>query len=235
MKAPKWPKSVPLLTSDENALKEQIFLDVQQWGYTGLLGWVQNQGHIFVEKLSQAKSKNGQPLRSIEIGSGSGWHFRYVSKKDKHMGLDLRTSLLQRSRMDYRDFPMIQGNGYHLPFINESFDRIVSIYVFEHLSSLPDSLAEIRRVLKPEGELLVGLPTEGGLAFDLGRRLTTKKYFEQKYKVDYLKIVRSEHCNTCQEVTTELENWFTITDIWYLPFFIPTVHLNAIAVIRCIK
>lgn len=41
--------------------------------------------------------------------------------------------------------------GEHLPFGDDSFDGVFSAYVFRNLSSVPDTLREIHRVLRPGG------------------------------------------------------------------------------------
>jgi SAM-dependent methyltransferase len=229
----RWPKPVLELTPEEAALKQEVCLECQQWGYTGVLGWVQRQGHLVAEQLSQARS-NGKPLRSLEIGCGSGYHFQHVGD-GLHFGLDYEMPHLRRARERYPNYPVLQGDAYNLPFRSGAFDRVVSIYVFEHLHRLPECLAEVKRILKPGGELLVGLPAEGGLAYELGRSVTTKRHFERTHKVDYMKLVRSEHCNTCAEVLDELRQWFRVETVQHLPFRVPLVHLSAIVVARCVN
>ncbi len=222
------------LTDDEQRLKEQMWVDAQKWGYTGLFGWFQNLGHKCIDKISRKKARKGRSLLSLEIGCGSGRHFRFA-ENGNYMGIELRYSLLKEAHAHFPEHPVIQGDIYSLPFCGSSFDRIISIYVFEHLHNLPVCLAEVQRVLKKNGELLVALPAEGGIALDLGRRLTSKRYFEKKYNVDYLRIVQAEHCNTCKEVIEEISNWFNIGKIIYLPFHIPIIHLNSIIVMHCIN
>jgi len=229
-----WPKPVVELTEEETALKEQVLLEFQQWGYTGILGWAQAQGHKAVEHMALASSVEGDSFRSLEIGCGSGYHFRH-SSGDGYYGLDHSFAQLQQARAHFPDHRVLQGDVYQLPFSDSSFDRVISIYLFEHLNRLPDTLAEVRRVMKPGAELLVALPSEGGLAYEWGRYLTSKRHFERKYKVDYLKFVRSEHCNTCNEVIAELRKWFEIESVRYMPFLIPTVHLNATVALRCVN
>lgn len=226
-----WPKPVYQLTPREEKIKLQLLLEMQDWGYTGLLGRVQRQGHVFVERLSRAKGK--PHYRSLEIGCGSGYHFHFVQGGD-HTGLDLSTEHLERARLRFPEVQFIKHDAYNLPFPDAFFDRVVSIYVFEHLHRLPECLAEAHRVLKRDGELLVALPCEGGWAYDLGRRLTSKRFFERRFNVDYLNLVKSEHCNTYQEVMEELKKLFRIEAIRYLPFRIPSVHLNATVAMRCV-
>jgi len=229
-----WPKPVVELTEAEASLKEQVCLEFQQWGYSGILGWAQAQGHKAVENMALARSVADDFFRSLEIGCGSGYHFRHTNGKG-YYGLDHSFAQLQQARVHFPDCRILQGDVYQLPFPDSSFDRVISIYLFEHLNRLPDSLAEVRRVMKPGAELLVALPSEGGLAYEWGRYLTSKRHFERKYKVDYLKFVRSEHCNTCNEVIEELRKWFVVECVRHLPFRIPTVHLNATVALRCVN
>ncbi len=50
----------------------------------------------------------------------------------------------------------VRGSADRLPFRDNSFDVVVSFAVFEHLRDPDRSLAEIRRVLRPGGVLLLG-------------------------------------------------------------------------------
>lgn len=231
-----WPKAVVTLTPEEQAVKDDVLLELQQWGYTGLLGWVQTQGHKVAEQLSQVRGHKADDssFRSLEVGCGSGYHFRFVPQ-GIHVGFDYSESQLRRAQQHYPHARLVQSDAYQLPFRQHAFDRVVSIYVFEHLHRLPASLEEIRRVLKPGGELLVGLPAEGGLVYEWGRRFTTQRHFQQKYGIDYARLVQSEHCSTAAEVIDELQRWFSVERIQYLPLRVPTIHLNAIVVLRCTK
>ncbi len=51
------------------------------------------------------------------------------------------------------------GFGERIPWPAESFDTIVSFDVFEHVRSVPATLAECRRVLRPGGRLLTVFPS----------------------------------------------------------------------------
>jgi len=223
----RWPKQRIRLTEDEQKILDNVFEDAQDWGYTGLFGWVQNLGHRRLGRLSTKKGVEN--LTSLEIGCGSGWHFQFIGNQC-HTGMDMRLRLLQNARRNYPHTPVMAGDGYHLPVKTGSLDQVRSIYVLEHLDNLPACIDEIHRVLKPEGELLVALPAEGGLCYDLGRQLTSKRYFEKKYHVDYMKLVKSEHCNTCSEVLSELRRRFRTVKIEYLPFAIPWIASSAVVI-----
>jgi SAM-dependent methyltransferase len=202
--------------------------DLGDWIYTGLTGRFQIAGHRLIAHWARPYTDKVV----LEIGCGHGHHLRYSSNGyRRYIGLDIEYKFLCILRERFPGTPVVNGDAYALPFQDQSVDCVLSVYCFEHLRRLPDCLGEIRRVLKPEGELLVGLPAEGGLLYGIGRRLTSKPYMERKYGIDYDAIVRWEHWNTCLEVVEEISRTFLIRRLQYLPFFIPSVHFNVIAVL----
>ncbi|TMC35045.1 MAG: class I SAM-dependent methyltransferase [Chloroflexi bacterium] len=56
------------------------------------------------------------------------------------------------------EMPVIRGVGEHLPFVDESFDLIVCLWVLEHLAEPVATLSEVRRVLKPRGHFVFLTP-----------------------------------------------------------------------------
>ena len=55
--------------------------------------------------------------------------------------------------------PIKQGFAEKLPYANETFDVVYSSHVLEHVIDETKSLAEMRRVLKKDGTLIIGMPT----------------------------------------------------------------------------
>src|SRR5262245_60287595 len=49
-------------------------------------------------------------------------------------------------------------DGHHLPFADGTFDTVLSLEVFEHVPDPDRMLAEMHRVLRPGGKLLVTVP-----------------------------------------------------------------------------
>lgn len=58
----------------------------------------------------------------------------------------------------YRTRPMVYGDAHRLPCADRSFDLVLLTDVLEHLRDPLCALAEVRRVLRPGGRLLVGVP-----------------------------------------------------------------------------
>ena len=67
------------------------------------------------------------------------------------VGLDPVMEMLSLSPVTSR----VAGVGETLPFADESFDGVFSGYVFRNLTSVPDTLDEVRRVLRPGGVLVI--------------------------------------------------------------------------------
>lgn len=59
----------------------------------------------------------------------------------------------------WKDRPIIQGSAESLPFESDSFDVVYSSHVLEHVNSESAAILEMKRVLKPEGVLIIGMPT----------------------------------------------------------------------------
>ncbi len=60
---------------------------------------------------------------------------------------------LQHRRL-HKKATVIQGSAQHLPFSNGSFDTVVSTFPSEYIYD-PDTIAEVERVLRPGGRLIV--------------------------------------------------------------------------------
>jgi ubiquinone/menaquinone biosynthesis C-methylase UbiE len=107
------------------------------------------------ELLAQARG------RVLELGAGTGLNLDHYPKSiegltmvepDPHMIKQLREKLEQSGRS--AEISVVEAPGEDLPFPDASFDTVTVTLV---LCTVPDpqaSLAEIRRVLAPGGQLL---------------------------------------------------------------------------------
>lgn len=59
---------------------------------------------------------------------------------------------------EYLDFEILQQNSNDLSFEDNSFDLVISNATLEHDKYFWKTLAEIRRVLKPGGRVVIGVP-----------------------------------------------------------------------------
>jgi ubiquinone/menaquinone biosynthesis C-methylase UbiE len=68
------------------------------------------------------------------------------------------------------NLPVIAGDVYQLPFEDNSVDCVLFSEVIEHLDHPESALAEIRRVLQPEGRVIIIFPND--FMFKVSRMLT---------------------------------------------------------------
>jgi SAM-dependent methyltransferase len=106
---------------------------------------------IYQGVLSVAERISGDVL---DFGCGERPYEELFRKAQSYTGVDLRESGHDhgRSRVD------VFYDGKTLPFPDGRFDAVVSFEVFEHVFNPEEALAEIRRVLKPGGQLLLTTP-----------------------------------------------------------------------------
>lgn len=67
--------------------------------------------------------------------------------------------------------PIDNGFAEFLPYGDETFDIVFSSHVLEHVHDIPASLNEMKRVLKDNGTLIIGMPTATMAWIDLTSEL----------------------------------------------------------------
>lgn len=103
------------------------------------------------------------PLRLVEIGSGKGRTLRYLEAQGdlsrlRFHGLDISAGRLGNIyRKDL--WNLVEGDADRpLPFRSGRFDIVVCEQVLEHLENPWGAFAELVRILRPGGLLIVGVP-----------------------------------------------------------------------------
>ncbi|MBM3126501.1 MAG: class I SAM-dependent methyltransferase [Chloroflexi bacterium] len=115
-------------------------------------------------ELCLEQCKGGESI--LEIGFGSGLTFLNLNEKYRQIfGLDLTCDVnvvkgVFAARNIHPD--LRNGNVLSMPYADNQFDTVLLISILEHLK--PDELAqafqEIKRVLKPCGQVVYGVPVE---------------------------------------------------------------------------
>jgi len=109
------------------------------------------------ERGARQEVAGGASGRILEISCGNGANFPYYPETAELLATDPDPHMLERARKrateTARTIDLRRAPAEELPFADGSFDTVVSTLV---LCSVPDqltALAEIRRVLKPAGQL----------------------------------------------------------------------------------
>jgi len=91
--------------------------------------------------------------RTLDIGCGTGRNFPLYGNETSVLGLDPDRWALRRARRRGPRIPLVRGSAEQLPFRDGTFDTVVSGLVFCSVPDPKKGLAEVRRVLRPGGEL----------------------------------------------------------------------------------
>jgi SAM-dependent methyltransferase len=93
----------------------------------------------------------------LDLGCGRGGVLELFWRDAKlAAGLDPDTPSLSEHRAPR--MPAVRGVGEHIPFRDESFDLVVSVWVLEHLLEPAIAFREVRRVLKRGGHFVFLTP-----------------------------------------------------------------------------
>ena len=99
-------------------------------------------------------------VRVLDVGCGSGWFAKECAEVGARVwATDLSRKGVGGARDRYPTAGLFQvGDVYGLAFVDSSFDIVLLSEVLEHLEDLDGAVGEVARVLRPGGQLLVGVP-----------------------------------------------------------------------------
>lgn len=98
--------------------------------------------------------------RILESGCGTGrWVFYLRQRGFNVTGIDLARDVLEIAKAYDPSAPVLLDDVLHSQFPDRSFDAAISLGVVEHFEEGPQgALAELRRILRDDGILLISVP-----------------------------------------------------------------------------
>jgi ubiquinone/menaquinone biosynthesis C-methylase UbiE len=115
-------------------------------------------------ELCLAECKGGENI--LEVGFGSGLTFLNLNEMYRQIhGLDLTcdVNVVKDVFAAHGVHPELRnGDVLHMPYADNQFDTVLLISILEHLKpqELAQAFTEIKRVLKPGGQVVYGVPVE---------------------------------------------------------------------------
>ena len=124
---------------------------------------------LFLDMLEDLGTTHNPYSRILDFGCGEGWVvYQLRARGLQAFGADL-VNRYENVQKICRDkgcikpeediFATIDPMNYRIPFADNTFDIVISDQVFEHVQNWPQALAEIKRVLKPDGASLHDFPS----------------------------------------------------------------------------
>jgi hypothetical protein len=157
-------------------------------------------------QIAKDISKKSNKKSTLEIGAGTLNHLPYEPDIEEYDIIEPQKELYEDSKFLNR-ISNIYTDICEIPMINK-YDRIISCNTFEHICNLPEVVAICGLLLKNNGMLRVGIPSEGTFLWALSWQLTTGLEFRLKYGLSYGLLMKHKHVNTAREVEDVLCYFF---------------------------
>ena len=210
----------------------EYYKDVQR---SGLQGW----GNSLIDKLVEKYSSYPSNAIVLEIGASSGEHIRFLktpSSISNYVALDVAPKLtdpLLAEKLE-QHFPIrfVKGNAEKVDFEENFFDLSISMCVLAHVDSVRQVLLELKRVTKPSGRIVIGMPCDPGLLNRLIKNLVTYRVMKRAGISNPRLTYALEHRNGISNILAICEDVFSedSLSVKYFPFRVKSWNLNLIAV-----
>lgn len=142
--------------------------------YDDFSGWYERERsrgyHALIDELEMdIVSPFARGGRVLEVGCGTGLILERLARiADEAWGMDLSPGMLQKAHE--RGLNVVLGSVTDIPFADESFDLVCSFKVLAHVPDIGHALAEIARVTRPSGHMVLEFYNPWSLRF-LAKRL----------------------------------------------------------------
>lgn len=122
----------------------------------------------------------------LDIASGEGYGSNLLGKVAKSVtGVDLSMTAVRHARQRYGNATVrfVQGEATRIPFHDAAFDLVVSFETIEHLVNNEAMVADLQRVLKDDGLLLISSPDKAyhGDREDYANAYHVKELYEHEF------------------------------------------------------
>jgi 2-polyprenyl-3-methyl-5-hydroxy-6-metoxy-1,4-benzoquinol methylase len=101
-------------------------------------------------------------LSVLDVACGGGDFFRamghFYKSPARFNGIDISNEALAIARKEYPDAAYSLSTAEAMPFESRSFDAVTCLGSLEHFLNIEQALAEVKRVLRPNGIFLVMVP-----------------------------------------------------------------------------
>ena len=126
-------------------------------------------------------------LDVLDVACGEGYGSSLLAKHAKSVtGVDIDADTVARARSKYRapGLRFEAGSVSRLPLPDASFDCVVSFETLEHLTEQEEMLAELRRVLRPEGFIVISTPNkvEYSEKRDFNNEFHVRELYEHEFR-----------------------------------------------------
>jgi SAM-dependent methyltransferase len=120
--------------------------------------WFEGRRRLFLRLLEERIPPASRPVRVLDFGCGTGAFLDDLDRFGTVSAVDADPEAVSFCHARGRAEVRLAPPGAPLPFADDAFDLVTSLDVIEHIDDDVAALAELRRVLRPGGLLLVAVP-----------------------------------------------------------------------------
>jgi arsenite methyltransferase len=168
--------------------------------------------------------------RVLDVGVGPGllaYDMAEAVGRDGHVcGIDISEDMLAMSRNRCANQPWTEyqrADATNLPYPDEDFDAAVSAQVYEYVANIPAALAELYRVMRPGGRVVIIDTDYGSLVINTGDEARMNRVlsaWDEHFVHARLPRILSGHLRDAGFVTVQRD---------VIPMFNPEYHDNTYA------
>jgi len=134
---------------DQDFFAEYAVIEDTHW-------WFRGRRKIFERVLAPMEAQR-ESRRILDIGFGTGAMLTFLARYGAVIGMDMSAEAIRFARTRC-DRPMLLGDITKVPLADETLDLVTAFDIVEHVDDEKGALAELARVCKPGGHVLLTVP-----------------------------------------------------------------------------
>jgi ubiquinone/menaquinone biosynthesis C-methylase UbiE len=169
--------------------------------------------------------------RVLDIACGIGYGSKILAQEDKVkqvIGVDVSSEAIHAAKQKFggNKLSFQLASGERLPFQDNCFDSVVSLETIEHMAKPVCFLAELRRVLRPGGVIVISTPNRR--FHSCGRRKPWNPYHTVEYEPLEFRSTLLDHVGSLEfwggQEFSEVNLWSLVKYNWIEIKYYQIVH-----------
>ena len=147
-----------------------------------------------IDLLNNYYITNKKPEKTLDLGCGAGPYLPYLSSISKHVfavdsGHDMIQEAKENLSKEINNVEFYVDNAQKIPLEKHSIDLIIGIGLIEYFDNQEEIIQEMKRVLKPQGKMIITFPNKFGISRITGLPRTLSVILPPNMKIFIAKVI----------------------------------------------
>lgn len=132
----------------------------------------------------------------LDLASGEGYGSNKMSEKASLVyAVDIDKTAVHEAKLKYKkkNLEFLVGSASQIPLEDNTVDIVVSFETIEHHDKHDEMMTEIKRVLKPNGLIIISTPDK--LYYSDKRNYNNKFHIKELYKQEFVDLITKSFSN----------------------------------------